>query len=747
MNSDAFRARLDRNSNDLIEIHQIDDHLSSDQPYRDNYEHLLALEMESRMHLLIAEQKTRESSSCQASFSSNFSDESGPQTKTNTPSVAERCRELARMKANRIRREALSKAGGILLLFDKIASTYHLDLFERDVLKLLFVISTSHTFKTQLNHSVFSDYVTNTGIEAGAILSILEPEFVNQVRRRRYFSVTSPLILNEVIVGIHSYHDSYESFLDKAFCLHQRIANYILGDNNVYSLDMTCIESIRSRVDIEKVILPKQTKKMILEQVSSYLSRANQQTKSNLTSHLGYGTGMVCMFYGPSGTGKTMLAHGLAHHFGMHLLMVNMEAANNQRSLEEAIKYAFKEARLTKSILFFDECDDIFKSDTRESRTLLVEIEKADCLSILATNKTIKLDPALNRRIQLKVGLTMPGAEQREEIWQALLPDKVQLSDDVDFNSLAAKYHFSGGVIKNVILAAVNMGMQQKTDDDGRISISRSLIEEAAGIQSDQNRQHDPFCRTYQPRRRIADLALGNQDKKRLKHLADCEKSGLLDETGKGILMVGDDTFALIAALEAVGSESDHFIRVYDLSDLLDSEIRDFLIHPITHNPIRPLDLPFIKLNGHRSITVLIDKENRFAGIQDNNSHQHEDIEKVLMRLEASPRHIYLVTRGKPSSPRLMGIARIVTIGYPPEALQVQVWQKQLGRLTPKEDDVFKLVERYPMHPHQIEAVCREARIRSLVAHGSEKQTFAFIKKVILEDRHIQPFLFGRHDG
>jgi hypothetical protein len=272
------------------------------------------------------------------------------------------------------------------------------------------------------------------------------------------------------------------------------------------------------------------------------------------------------------------------------------------------------------------------------------------------------------------------------------------------------------------------------------------LIEKAAGIQSEQNRQYDPFGRTYHPQGCIAELALSNQDKKRLKHLADCEKAGLLDEIGKGILLVGGDTDALMAALEAVARESDHLIRAYHLSDLLDSELKDYLIHPVTHNPVNPLDLPFIHLNEHRALTVIIDDEKRIADRQDKNAPLHEDIEKMLVRLDASQRHIYLVSKGQPSPPQLKGIARIIPIGHPPETFQVQVWQQQLGRRAQKEDDVYQLVERYPMHPSRIEAVCREARIRSLIEYGSENHMVAFVEAVILENRDRQPILFGRND-
>jgi hypothetical protein len=110
-----------------------------------------------------------------------------------------------------------------------------------------------------------------------------------------------------------------------------------------------------------------------------------------------------------------------------------------------------------------------------------------------------------------------------------------------------------------------------------------------------------------------------------------------------------------LAALEAVARESDHFIRAYRLSDLLDSELKDYLIHPVTHNPVNPLDLPFIHLNEHRALTVIIDDEKRIADRQDKNAPLHEDIEKMLVRLDASQRHIYLVSKGQPNPTATQG--------------------------------------------------------------------------------------------
>jgi len=71
-----------------------------------------------------------------------------------------------------------------------------------------------------------------------------------------------------------------------------------------------------------------------------------------------------------------MLAHALANHLNMPLLSLNVDGLDN---------YMFREARLSNSIVFLDECDDLLREDSHDSRTFLIEIEKSQCITIMAT--------------------------------------------------------------------------------------------------------------------------------------------------------------------------------------------------------------------------------------------------------------------------------------------------------------------------------------------------------------------------
>jgi SpoVK/Ycf46/Vps4 family AAA+-type ATPase len=104
--------------------------------------------------------------------------------------------------------------------------------------------------------------------------------------------------------------------------------------------------------------------------------------------------------------------------------------------MDDVITYIFKEARLREGIVFFDECDDIFQEGDDLSRLLLIEVEKADCITILATNKPFRLDPSLERRITMKVPFVFPDEGLRRKIWQGIVPPNVRLSEDVDLDRL-----------------------------------------------------------------------------------------------------------------------------------------------------------------------------------------------------------------------------------------------------------------------------------------------------------------------
>lgn len=193
--------------------------------------------------------------------------------------------------------------------------------------------------------------------------------------------------------------------------------------------------------------------------------------KWGLNKTIEYGKSTSFMFWGVPGTGKTHGANCIAKALNRELLIIS--AAEIQSSepggANRNIQNAFKDAKEKDKVLFLDECDSLIANRKNlgmilgsEINTLLTEIEKYEGVLILATNRIVDMDPALERRISLIVEFKMPTYEQRKAIWKNIIPKKFPLHNDVNVDMLA-EHEFSGGLIKNVLLHSARLAASDKS--------------------------------------------------------------------------------------------------------------------------------------------------------------------------------------------------------------------------------------------------------------------------------------------
>ena len=181
----------------------------------------------------------------------------------------------------------------------------------------------------------------------------------------------------------------------------------------------------------------------------------------------GLRTGLICLFYGDPGTGKTETVYQMARRTGRKILEADVarlrncyvgETEKNMRALFNDYRIACSENE-RKPILLFNEADAILgtrmegavrsvdRMENSVQNILLQEMEKFEGIMIATTNLLGNLDPAFERRFLYKIRFNKPGIEPRSRIWRAQVP---QLSD-TDALSIAAEFDFSGGQIENVV--------------------------------------------------------------------------------------------------------------------------------------------------------------------------------------------------------------------------------------------------------------------------------------------------------
>ncbi|MCB1917635.1 MAG: ATP-binding protein [Rhodocyclaceae bacterium] len=208
------------------------------------------------------------------------------------------------------------------------------------------------------------------------------------------------------------------------------------------------------------------------------------------------GLGLAALFWGDSGTGKTLAAEVLARALDMPLYRIDLSMVVSKYigETEKNLRRVFDGAETQGAILLFDEADALFgkRSEVRDSHDryanievsyLLQRMETYQGLAILTTNHKSALDAAFGRRLRFVVHFPFPDRKQRAAIWRAVFPPAVPL-EDVDFARLGS-LAVAGGTIRNIALGAAFMAA------DAGTPVTMGLLRRAAHL--DAAKRDKPF--------------------------------------------------------------------------------------------------------------------------------------------------------------------------------------------------------------------------------------------------------------
>ncbi|MTE17746.1 AAA family ATPase [Streptomyces sp. TRM43335] len=187
----------------------------------------------------------------------------------------------------------------------------------------------------------------------------------------------------------------------------------------------------------------------------------------------GRGRGVIALFAGESGTGKTMSAEVVAADLGMDLYVVDLSTVVDKYvgETEKNLERIFTEASAVNAVLLFDEADAIFgkRSEVKdahdrhaniESAYLLQRMESFDGIAVLTTNLRANLDEAFTRRLDVVADFPVPDAGRRLALWERCLGERLPRDGDVDLAFCADRFELAGGSIRACAVTAAYLAAE-----------------------------------------------------------------------------------------------------------------------------------------------------------------------------------------------------------------------------------------------------------------------------------------------
>ncbi len=234
------------------------------------------------------------------------------------------------------------------------------------------------------------------------------------------------------------------------------------------------------------------TKQILIENITNAISKREEFAKAGIRPASGL------LLYGPTGTGKTLLARAVACECGTNFIAVRGSELRSRwlGEAEEHIRFLFSRARLlAPCVIFFDEIDSAIPIRGKDPtgsidsivNQLLLEMDGIEDQSGVfvmgATNRVDAVDPAALRpgRFDYHVAVPMPDPEARKAIFRVHLKGK-PVGQDLDLGRLAESSEgFNGAQIAEICREAALHALRETDYDADSMELTIAHLDEAIG--------------------------------------------------------------------------------------------------------------------------------------------------------------------------------------------------------------------------------------------------------------------------
>jgi len=379
-------------------------------------------------------------------------------------------------------------------------------------------------------------------------------------------------------------------------------------------------ELIEPSATWDDIVLPETTERQLREVAAHVKHRGTIYESWGFEERFSRGTGVISMFAGPSGTGKTLAAEIIATDAGMDIYQINLSSVVSKYigETEEKLEEVFAAARDSNAILLFDEADAVFgeraevsdatdRYANAEVNYLLQRLESYDGVVLMTTNYESNIDTAFKRRIHQTVSFKRPGTEAREQIWRVTFPEQTP-TENLDYEFLA-DLELTGGNIRNAAQTAAVLA----ADDGGAVQMQH--------VVSAIKREYDKLGKLLDPADFEQYRALLNGDNSE----SSAGPTATSDNTNGGSRLLDDSTSGVGTNGSSSSETPEEIVRKFVA---LLSEGKGGAAHELYHPRALVDELPIKqqKIREHKQFEITSDLER----VREPNGRRIIEFDRVL---------------------------------------------------------------------------------------------------------------------
>ena len=314
--------------------------------------------------------------------------------------------------------------------------------------------------------------------EMNALIDLISLDDYERIKNRSLLEDGANLLSGEII----DYEEVLNPFggISRSFYIVDEVLQSIIHPQktkkvtrlklNALIEEQDIFELIDSETDLNDVVLNETTRETLdnlmqqvdKEVVARLVKWGIKDKKSGIDARI--------IFYGAAGTGKTMTAYSLAKSLKRQVLafdcskILSMYVGESEKNVRKIFDtfYELSEKTKTEPILLLNEADQFLGA--RSSGTItgadqmhnqmqnifLEQIENFRGMLIATTNLLENIDKAFSRRFNYKIEFKRPNKEQREQLWELMLPEDAPYEKKFDVKELAT-YDLTGGQINLIV--------------------------------------------------------------------------------------------------------------------------------------------------------------------------------------------------------------------------------------------------------------------------------------------------------